>query len=168
MLCRQVLILNQNFEPISVCSVRRAVVMIYLGKAETIETADGLVLRSQATQIPVPSVIRLDFYVKVPAKRIMLTRKNIIKRDGGRCQYCGKKKAQMTVDHVVPKIYGGSDSWENLVCACLECNNRKGHHTPEQIGLALFRKPRRPNHITFIQQFVGISDRRWRQYLFMD
>ena len=168
MLCRQVLILNQNFEPISVCSVRRAVVMIYLGKAETIETADGLVLRSQATQIPVPSVIRLDFYVKVPAKRIMLTRKNIIKRDGGRCQYCGKKKAQMTVDHVDPKIYGVSDSWENLVCACLECNNRKGHHTPEQIGLALFRKPRRPNHITFIQQFVGISDRRWRQYLFMD
>ena len=168
MLCRQVLILNQNFEPISVCSVRRAVVMLYLGKAETIETADGLALRSQSMQIPVPSVIRLDFYVKVPVKRIMLTRKNIIKRDGGRCQYCGKKKAQMTVDHVIPKIFGGGDTWENLVCACLECNNKKGHRTPEQIGLPLFRKPRRPNHITFIQQFVGISDHRWRQYLFMD
>ena len=83
MLCRQVLVLNQNFEPISVCSVRRAVIMLYMGKAETIETADGLALRSQSIQIPVPSVIRLDFYVKVPVKRIMLTRKNIIKRDGG-------------------------------------------------------------------------------------
>jgi 5-methylcytosine-specific restriction endonuclease McrA len=142
--------------------------MLYLGKAEIIETSDGHVLRAQSAQIPVPSVIRLDFYVKVPAKRIMLTRKNIIKRDGGRCQYCGRKRSQMTVDHVIPKIYGGSDSWENLVCACLECNNKKGHHTPEQINLMLIRKPRRPNHITFIQQFIGISDHRWRQYLFMD
>jgi 5-methylcytosine-specific restriction endonuclease McrA len=168
MLCRQVLILNQNFEPISVCSVKRAIVMIYLGKAETIETVDSKVLRSQSVKIPVPSVIRLDFYVKVPVKRIMLTRKNIIKRDGGRCQYCGKKKAQMTVDHVIPKIYGGSDTWENLVCACSECNNKKSHHTFEQIGFSLIRKPRKPNHITFIQQFIGISDNRWRQYLFMD
>ncbi|OGC89563.1 MAG: HNH endonuclease [candidate division Zixibacteria bacterium RBG_16_53_22] len=168
MLYRQVLVLNQNFEPVSVCSVRRAVVMLYLGKAEIIETADGFVLRSQSTQIPVPSVIRLDFYVKVPAKRIMLTRKNIIKRDGSRCQYCGRKKSQMTVDHIIPKIYGGKDTWENLVCACLECNNRKGHQTPEHAGLLLVRRPRRPNHITFIQQFVGVSDHRWRQYLFMD
>jgi len=168
MLFKQVLVLNQNFEPISVCSVRRAAVMLYLGKAETIETSDGMVLRSEIARIPVPSVIRLDFYVKVPVKRIMLTRKNIIKRDGGRCQYCGKKKPQMTVDHVVPKIYGGTDTWENLVCACLECNNRKGHHTPEQLDMALIRRPRRPNHITFIQQFIGISDHRWRRYLFMD
>jgi 5-methylcytosine-specific restriction endonuclease McrA len=168
MLYKQVLVLNQNFEPISVCGVKRAIVMLYLGKAEIIETADSLMLRSQSTVIPVPSVIRLGFYVKVPVKRIMLTRKNIIKRDGGRCQYCGKKRPQMTVDHVIPKIYGGVDTWENLVCACLECNNRKGHNTPEQIGLALIRKPRRPNHITFIQQFVGVSDHRWRQYLFMD
>jgi 5-methylcytosine-specific restriction endonuclease McrA len=161
-------VLNQNFEPVSVCSVKRAVIMLYLGKAEIIETADGFVLRSQSTQIPVPSVIRLDFYVRVPVKRIMLTRKNIIKRDGGHCQYCGRKKPQMTVDHIIPKIFGGRDTWENLVCACLECNNRKGHQTPEQSGLRLIRRPRRPNHITFIQQFIGISDNRWRQYLFMD
>ena len=166
--CRQVLILNQNFEPLTVCSVKRAVIMTYLGKAQTVETLDGYKLRSQLLEIPVPSVIRLDYYVKVPVKRIMLTRKNIIKRDGGRCQYCGNRKSQMTVDHVVPKIYGGEDTWENLVCACHNCNNRKGHHLPEQVGLRLIRKPRRPNHITFIQQFVGISDNRWKQYLFMD
>jgi 5-methylcytosine-specific restriction endonuclease McrA len=168
MLYRQVLVLNQNFEPVSVCTVRRAVVMLYLGKAEIIETADGFVLRSQSSHIPVPSVIRLDFYVRVPSKRIMLTRKNIIKRDGGRCQYCGKKKPQMTVDHIITKIFGGRDTWENLVCACLECNNRKGHQTPEHSGLNLVRRPRRPNHITFIQQFIGVNDHRWRQYLFMD
>src|SRR4030067_3439428 len=105
MLYRQVLVLNQNFEPVSVCSVRRAVVMLYLGKAEIIETADGFVLRSQSTQIPVPSVIRLDFYVKVPAKRIMLTRKNIIKRDGSRCQYCGRQKCQLNVENILTKYY---------------------------------------------------------------
>jgi 5-methylcytosine-specific restriction endonuclease McrA len=98
----------------------------------------------------------------------MLTRKNIIKRDGGRCQYCNQKKPKMTVDHIIPKIYGGKDTWENLVCACMECNNKKGHHTPEQVGMKLHKKPRKPNHITFIQQFVGVSDNRWRRYLFMD
>ncbi len=168
MIYRQVLILNQNFEPLSVCTVKRAVIMTYLGKAQIVETLDGYILRSERSEIYVPSVIRLEYYVKVPVKRIMLTRKNIIKRDGGRCQYCGRKRGQMTVDHVVPKIYGGGDTWDNLVCACHDCNNKKGHHYPDQVGLRLVRKPRRPNHITFIRQFVGVSDNRWRQYLFMD
>jgi len=108
MIYRQVLVLNQNYEPLSICSVKRAVVMMFLDKAELIETLDGQKLRSQAMEIPVPSVIRLDYYIKVPDKRIMLTRKNVIKRDGGRCQYCGQKKTQMTVDHVIPKRYGGA------------------------------------------------------------
>ena len=72
------------------------------------------------------------------------------------------------MDHVLPKIYGGNDSWENLVCACTKCNSIKGDKTPEQAGLKLLRKPRKPNHITFIQQFIGISDQRWRRYLFLD
>ena len=168
MLYRQVLVLNQNFEPLSICSVKRAVIMAYLGKAEIVETVDGQVFRSQTIRIPIPSVVRLDLFVKVPFKRILLTRKNIIKRDAGRCQYCGSKKNNMTVDHVIPKIYGGGDTWENLVCACQDCNNKKGHHAPEQVSMKLLRRPRRPNHITFIQQFVGVADQRWRQYLFMD
>ncbi|MGH8004239.1 MAG: HNH endonuclease, partial [Limisphaerales bacterium] len=110
----------------------------------------------------------LGLYIKVPQKRILLTRKNVIKRDGHACQYCGGAHGEMTVDHVVPKIYGGADSWENLVCACTRCNNLKGDKTPEQAGFPLLRRPRRPNQITFIQQFVGISDTRWRQYLFLD
>ncbi len=168
MINRPVLVLNQNFEPLSVCGVKRAVILMYLGKAEIIETVDGYVLRSERQEIPVPSIVRLDYYVKVPGKRIMLTRKNILKRDGSRCQYCGRKEGSMTVDHIVPKIYGGEDTWENLVCACSDCNNKKGHKLPEQAGLRLIRKPRKPNNITFIRQFIGIKDHRWKRYLFME
>jgi len=164
----QVLVLNQNYEPLSICTVKRAVVMMYLDKAQVIETLDGQKLRAQLMEIPAPSVIRLGYYVKIPEKRVMLTRKNVIKRDGGRCQYCGLKKGQMTVDHVIPRRFDGKDTWENLVCACHECNNKKGHQLPEQAGLKLIRKPRRPNHITFIQQSVGSQNHRWRPYLFMD
>jgi 5-methylcytosine-specific restriction endonuclease McrA len=81
--------------------------------------------------------------------------------------YCGSREGPMTVDHVVPKIYGGADTWENLVAACLKCNNSKGNRTPEQAGMKLRKKPRRPNHIMFIQRFIGVTDRRWRPYLFL-
>ncbi|MCJ7578389.1 MAG: HNH endonuclease [candidate division Zixibacteria bacterium] len=168
MLHRNVLVLNQNYEPLSVCTVKRAIVLVYLGKAEIIEKHDGYMIHSVSLRFPVPSVVRLGFYIKVPNKRILLTRKNIIKRDGHRCQYCGENHGAMTVDHVIPKIYGVQDSWENLVCACLKCNNIKGDQTPEQAGFKLLRRPKRPNHITFIQQFIGISDQRWKQYLFLD
>jgi 5-methylcytosine-specific restriction endonuclease McrA len=98
----------------------------------------------------------------------MLTRKNIIKRDSHRCQYCGRAAAPMTVDHVIPKKRGGKDEWENLVCACTNCNNKKGDRTPEQAGMILMRPPKRPNHLTYIQQFIGSQESRWRRYLFLD
>jgi 5-methylcytosine-specific restriction endonuclease McrA len=163
-----VLVLNQNYEPLSVCSVRRAVVLLYLGKAQMIERRDGDTVRSVSWSIPVPSVVRIGFYIRVPQKRVLLTRKNIAKRDGHRCQYCGETGGSMTVDHIIPKIYGGKDNWENLVCACIKCNNLKGNRSPEEAGMRLLRTPKRPNHITFIQQFIGISDQRWRRYLFVD
>jgi len=165
---RHVLVLNQNYEPLSVCSVRRAAVMVLLERAEIIETLDSQRLHSINRSMPVPSVVRLATYIRVPAKQVLLSRKNIIKRDGGRCQYCGKKSPDMTVDHVLPKNIGGADTWENLVAACQECNNKKGQRTPEQAQMVLARKPRRPNHITFIQQIIGIDDFHWKRYLFMD
>jgi 5-methylcytosine-specific restriction endonuclease McrA len=168
MLSRNVLVLNQNYEPLSVCSVKRAIVMVFLDRAEIIETLDGQRVRSVSTSVAVPSVVRLDSFIKVPHKRIMLSRKNIIKRDGGICQYCGHKALPMTVDHVIPKNQGGKDTWENLVAACADCNNKKGQRTPEQAGMALLRKPKRPNHITFIRQFIGVKDTNWKRYLFMD
>jgi 5-methylcytosine-specific restriction endonuclease McrA len=164
----RVLILNQNYEPLSVCSARRAIVMHLMGKAEIVETYDGLKIRTVRTGYPLPSVVRLGVYVKVPHKRILLTRKNIIKRDRHTCQYCGDSRGPMTVDHVIPKLAGGSDTWENLVCACARCNNRKGDRSPDKAGMKLKRRPRRPDHITFIQSFIGIADVRWRPYLFLD
>ncbi|MBD3217414.1 MAG: HNH endonuclease [candidate division Zixibacteria bacterium] len=168
MLNRNVLILNQNYEPLTVCSVKRAVVMMLLGKVEMIETLDGHMLHSVSAAIRVPSVVRLGFYVKVPRKRIFLSRKNIIKRDGHKCMYCGRTDGAMTVDHVVPKRMGGKDTWENLVCACTKCNNRKGDRTPEQANMTLIKKPKKPNHLMFIQRFIGISDDNWKPYLFME
>ena len=166
LISRRVLMLNQNFEPLSLCTARRAVVLLFQGKVEMIETADGLRLHSVNRSFAVPSVIRLWHYRKVPYKKIMLTRKNVISRDGHRCQYCGVTKGSMTVDHVVPKTAGGADTWENLVCACSRCNNRKGDRTPEGAGMHLRRRPFRPTLITFLQKNATISDR-WKPYLFM-
>lgn len=167
-LSQHVLVLNGNFEPLSVCTARRAVVLVVLGKAEIVERSDGLKVHSVNASWPLPSVVRLGGYVRVPQKRILLSRKNILKRDGHRCMYCGTLQGRMTVDHIIPKLRGGTDSWENLICACHTCNNRKGNRTPEEAGMPLLGRARRPNHITFIQQFIGIRDKRWRPYLFLD
>ena len=136
-------------------------------ETEVVEALD-ISIRSVSAQFPVPSVVRLDFYIRVPPKPLALTKRNILKRDGNQCQYCGTRRGRMTVDHVVPRTLGGKESWENLVCACVHCNNRKGNRSPEQTGLSLLRRPRLPNNVTFIRHFVGVPDRRWRPYLFMD
>jgi len=168
MLNKNVLVLNQNYEPLSVCSVRRAVIMLLLGKVETIETLDGFRLNTVSSSVRVPSVVRLGIYIKAPRKRIYLSRKNVIKRDGHKCMYCGRTDGAMTVDHIIPKRLGGKDTWENLVCACMKCNNRKGDNLIDKVNMRLLKKPSKPNHITFIQRFIGVSDDRWRPYLFME
>lgn len=167
MLDRYVLVLNQNYEPLSICTAKRAIVLVFLGKAEIVEKL-ALEVRTVSRAYPLPSVVRLYMYITIPRKKILLTRKNILKRDGYRCQYCGQKRTPLTLDHVIPKNKGGSDSWENLVCACARCNNRKGQRTPEEARMTLHRLPRRPNYLMFIRHFVGISDHRWRRYLFLE
>ena len=164
---RRVLLLNQNYEPLTVCSARRAIVLLFSGKAEMIEKADGFRIRTVSTSYALPSVVRLWHYRKVPYKQIMLTRHNIIMRDDNRCQYCGSQRGPMTVDHVIPKTMGGQDVWNNLVCACTRCNNKKGDQTPEQAGMKLLRKPSRPSYITFINRHYGINEQ-WKPYLFID
>ncbi|UCE19948.1 MAG: HNH endonuclease [Gemmatimonadota bacterium] len=166
LLDRDVLVLNQNYEPLSVCSAKRAIILVFLGKAEIIEHHD-LSVRSISRSFPLPSVVRLILYIQIPRKGVILSRRNVIKRDGHRCQYCSTTQGAMTVDHVIPKTLGGKDSWDNLVCACIGCNNKKGNRTPEQAHLQLIRQPRVPNRITFIQHFIGIADARWRPYLFL-
>ena len=117
-----------------------------------------------------PLVIRLVSYVHIPHLAIKFSRKNVFIRDRYTCQYCGEKPARplLTIDHVVPKKHNGPETWENLVAACVTCNARKGDRPLEQAGLSLMRKPKRPNNVTFIRTFVGVSDQRWKPYLFLD
>ena len=166
MLNSRVLVLNQNYEPMSICSARRAVVLLYLEKAEIIERNHEFV-HSVNTVIPLPSIVRLCRLVHVPRKRIQLNRKNIIKRDKHQCQYCGTVEGSVTVDHILSKDRGEQDSWENLVCACVKCNSKKRNRTPREAGMSLLKKPRKPGYLFFIQHLVGIPDERWKPYLFM-
>lgn len=167
LLKKSVLVLNQSYEPVYVCSVRRAIILVFRDRAEVIESS-GLNLRTVTSAFPVPSVVRLALYLRIPTKQMALTKRNVLRRDRHQCQYCGTRRAPMTVDHVVPRTLGGGDSWDNLVCACVRCNNRKGDRRPEQVGLSLKRKPRLPNNATFIRHFIGVPDKCWRPYLFMD
>jgi 5-methylcytosine-specific restriction endonuclease McrA len=163
----KVLILNQNYEPMSIINARKAIVLLYLGKAELIEAHQQLRVRSVSDSMPFPSIVRLSMYVRVPFKRIILSRKNILRRDGHRCQYCGRSDLALTLDHIQPASRGGEETWENLVCACVECNNRKGDRTPDEAAMPLKRPPVRPNHVTFIRHVVGSLDERWKPYLFL-
>jgi len=166
MLNTRVLVLNQNYEPICVCTARRAIILLYLEKAELIEK-NHYIVRSISMSIPLPSIVRLSKYIKVQRKRILLSRKNIIKRDKHICQYCGSLDGSVTIDHVIPKDKGGKDTWENLVCACMECNGKKGNRTPEEAHMPLLRKPKKPGYLFFIQHLIGVPDERWKPYLFM-
>jgi len=138
-----VLVLNQNYEPLDVCTWRRAMVMIVAGKAEIVENGRG-VIRTPSTTFPLPSVVRLRYLIRRPRPRVKLNRREIFRRDEYTCQYCGKHTSNLTVDHVVPRHRGGTYSWENLVSACPHCNRRKGGKTVREVGMALMRQPREP------------------------
>jgi len=161
-----VLLLNQNYEPLTILKLKRAITLLILGKVDLIENEDGKVLHAISVTYPCPSVIRLKYYVRIKRKEISLTKKNIIKRDNHQCQYCGRKTGVMTTDHIIPKALGGDDSWENLVCACLECNNRKGKRILKQAAMRLLKKPKRPSYFTFVLREFGNPKEKWRPFLF--
>src|ERR1044072_6752400 len=129
----RVLVLNTSFEPINVCTERRAVVMIFKGVAR-VEEHNGHMLHSQKLSIHAPSVIRLTEYIHIPFERRSLSRKNILLRDHSTCQYCGTQypPSELTLDHVLPRSRGGESAWDNLVACCKRCNHRKGNRTPEE------------------------------------
>lgn len=163
---RHVLLLNADYSAMSVCTVERAVVLVFLGKADVVQALDGQFLRSARTRFPMPSIVRLRSYIRVPYRSILLTRKNVLRRDRHRCQYCGNRE-HLTIDHVQPKSRGGKDTWENLVTACSRCNARKGSRTPEEAHMPLLGRPFRPSHVMFIRDFVGNVDETWKPYLFL-
>jgi len=164
-LAGHVLVLNQDYQALSLCSVERAVGLVFLHKAEVVECRSDRQLRSVRTAYPWPSVVRLKRYVRVPYRKVLLTRRNVIRRDQHRCAYCGSAE-RLTIDHVLPKSRGGPDTWENLVAACTACNNRKGNRTPEEAGFVLRRRPFRPSHVMYMRDLIGTGEESWKPYLF--
>lgn len=160
----KVLILNQDFSAIAVCSVHKAFLLVYLQKAEMVTKANGDVLRTVSHAYPVPSVIRLQRYARVPYYGIALSRHNVLRRDNYTCQYCGAGK-NLTLDHLLPKSRGGETNWLNLVTACMHCNTRKGDRTPEEAGLKLQQKPIRPSLKIFLQYHLTTTNSDWKTYL---
>jgi 5-methylcytosine-specific restriction endonuclease McrA len=160
-----VLVLNATFEPINVCTVRRAVVLLLKEKAEVIEQADRE-LHSERMTMSRPAVIRLVSYVRVPrdVHRRKITRRAVFARDGWACQYCGSRSS-LTVDHVVPRSKGGGSTWDNIVASCAPCNRRKGDQLPKQVGMHLVRPPRVPGPQVFIHVASPTIPENWKQYL---
>jgi 5-methylcytosine-specific restriction endonuclease McrA len=165
----RVLVLNASFEPINVCSLRRAVVMVLKGVAR-VEERNENVLHASNFALPAPSVIRLVEYIHIPFERKSLSRRNLLLRDHNRCQYCGKAfpPAELTLDHIVPRARGGQSTWDNLITSCRACNNRKGNRTPEEANMKLLKKPQSFSlHVNRqIIRYLGSTDETWRKYLY--
>lgn len=183
-LSSSVLILNRHYLAIHVVNVRRAIGLLFRNLAEVIHIEDGQYvnydfeswreiselkarieergpnedwIRSVQFEIQVPRILRLLYYDRIPRQRVRLNRRNIFARDASCCQYCGKRfpSSELSLDHVIPTCLGGETSWDNLVCACVRCNVRKGGRTPREAGLALIRKPVRPKRNPLLTVKLG-------------
>lgn len=140
----RVLLLNATFEPLAVVTAKRAVVLMLTGKAECVQAALEGAFHSESLTVPAPSVMRLSRYVRVPYRRsVPMTRAGVLRRDGRRCQYCGKRAD--TIDHVVPRSRGGTHTWDNCVAACRVCNSKKADRLLAELGWALETAPRAPH-----------------------
>jgi 5-methylcytosine-specific restriction endonuclease McrA len=139
-----VLVLNQNYEPLNVCRTQRAIGLLISGKAEMLLDSRGYIC-TPTTKIPRPSVIRLTNQVRRPRLRVALTRRAVFRRDHFTCQYCGVQSNHLTIDHVIPRHRGGAHTWDNVVSACPACNRKKGGKTLEEARMVLRRKPREPS-----------------------
>ena len=158
------LVLNQDFRPISVCSVKRAFVLVFMNKVEMVSSFNGTKFHTVDQEFNIPAVVRLQNYVNVPYRGVELTRLNVFKRDSHLCQYCGSK-GDLSLDHVLPRSRGGSSSWKNLVTACKPCNTRKGDETPEEANMSLASKPFKPSYLMFLRDFSGFKYEEWKPYL---
>lgn len=139
-----VLVLNQNYEPLNVCNVRRALVLVIGGRAEVLEARDHS-LASVSAVFPAPSVIRLMYMIRRPRPRVKLTRREIFIRDGFTCQYCERQASDLTIDHVIPRSRGGHHVWDNVVSACKSCNHRKGGKSIAEARMSLHTQPFEPS-----------------------
>jgi 5-methylcytosine-specific restriction endonuclease McrA len=159
-----VLVLNLNYVPVNVCTVRRAIVLVTKGKAELLENHPGY-LHTVSQDIDAPSVIRLAYMVKRPFLPRKLSKKEVFLRDKFTCQYCGKKVHDLTLDHVIPRRQQGAHTWENVVTACNRCNLHKAGRTPAEAKMRLGRVPRAPdpNPYLILQSRVILDE--WEIYI---
>jgi 5-methylcytosine-specific restriction endonuclease McrA len=167
---RPVLVLNASYEPINICGARRALILVLKGVART-EEEQGAAVHAARLLVPMPSVIRLLEYRRIPHQTRALSRKNILLRDRNSCQYCGVvlPAGELTLDHVVPRSRGGLSTWENLVACCHACNRKKGNHLLAELSeIKLLREPRPFSLHTsrHIMRMIGHSDQKWRKYLY--
>jgi len=166
------LILNASYEPINIISWKRALNLLCLEKVEVLAEHDREI-RSVSFTIKLPSVLRLLKYVKIRKKfqRVKFSRANIYARDHHTCQYCGEKcgAEDLTFDHVVPIVMGGTKTWENIVTCCVTCNHRKGGRTPQKADMRLIRQPKEPEWIpSLLHITIGFRNapQAWRDYLY--
>ncbi|MFG0305325.1 MAG: HNH endonuclease [Phycisphaerales bacterium JB040] len=192
-LASKVLVLNKLYVAVRVVSARHAFCLLARDVAEVIHEDDGVYsnhdfeswtelselrkefepdahdwVRTVRVDIAVPRIIRLVGYDKLPRQQVKLNRRNLFARDRNRCQYCGHHfpTAELSIDHVTPKAQRGPDTWENLVCACVRCNARKGGRTPEQANMSLIRRPHRPRRHPLIAMKLGHEKyRSWKAFL---
>ena len=161
---KTVLVLNQDYSPLTICSVHRAFLLIYLNKAELLNEVEGQHLRTVTTSYPFPSVIKIAKYIHIPYRGVVLTRHNVFKRDSFACQYCGTG-SNLTLDHLVPRSKGGKSNWTNLVTACKPCNAKKGDYTLEQSGMVLYNFPTKPSYLMFLKKSMNSFNQDWLRYL---
>ena len=160
-----VLVLNQSYEPLNLCRTRRAIVLVFRGKAEVVENSRGE-LRSVNHVFEIPSVIRLVYMVTRPRHQKKLSRFEVFNRDKYTCQYCGRQTRELTLDHVIPRGQGGKHVWDNVVSACIPCNRHKGGRTPDEARMKLLRQPYSPRNDGFyIPYHIVHSHSEWQKYL---
>ncbi len=186
---QQVLVLNRLWQAVNVCSVRRALTLLFQGQAHVVlNHGDGTFqtysfgewrdfsetrphpesIHAISFKIRVPRVILLMVFDQLPTKEVKFTRHNIFERDKNTCQYCGRifERKDLNLDHVIPRDRGGPTTWENIVCSCIPCNTRKGNRTPQEAGLKLVRKPRRPKWRPFLHVQVGLpAHDQWKHFI---
>ena len=186
---RHVLVLNRLWQAVNVCTVERALTLLFMGHAQVVDpdgesfntysfrewcdfTSGGADAAERvntiSVRIRIPKIILLLFFDRMPNKDVKFTRQNVFERDKNTCQYCGKKfeRKDLNIDHVVPRQHGGLTTWTNVVCSCIPCNSRKANRTPEQAGIQLIRRPKKPRWRPFLDiQFSKSHDHAWRHFL---
>ena len=185
-----VLVLNRLWQAVNVCAGQRALGLLFTGHAQVVHEQDGdfgtysfdelciltparasgehPVVRTVSLQVPLPRVIQLHVFDRLPVRDVRFSRDNVFRRDHHTCQYCGRRleSRHLNIDHVTPRNRGGQTNWTNVVCSCRTCNSRKGSRLPAEAGMRLLREPRKPRWRPFVEnQFAHSYHQSWRHFL---